>query len=109
MRFWSNKPLNPNVTITAGVNDTLELNVGGVAFVVALTAGVYKTDTFHTTSELIPMINDCLIREAVPAEALLGGIHEGASRNVLVLDSASDFTVAGSAYGTIIGSQFVIS
>ncbi len=110
MRVWANKALNPDVLITVGVNDTLELLVDGLPKLITLAEGRYGTSHPHFTSDLPAEVNDKLIAGAVDVTARIGGIHDDRPRTVLVFEHNSNGTVevtGGSAFDTIIGSIFM--
>lgn len=110
MRVWGNRHLDPNVVITAGVNDTLELLVDGMFKSVTLAEGMYLTSHSLFTSTLPDELNVRMIVGIIAVTAKIGGIHDDKPRTVLVLEHNSGGTVeitGGTAYSTLIGSIFM--
>lgn len=99
--FNGNKSLAGGVTIEAGRNDTLRLNVGGTIYEVTLAAGTY------TQNGIIDQLNEVFTNKGITVEAKLSG-------SVLQLaytgsGTGSVGTVAGDAAYTLMGAAGSIS
>lgn len=61
--------LNPSVTITAGVNDTLTFDVDSTSYSITIPPGTYPVDWDNTTSLLRDAINNELLNAGAPVTA----------------------------------------
>jgi flagellin len=86
LQVWGEAALNPNVTITTGVNDRLTFKVDGVDCNIVLDAGSYITNRDAFSSTLIPQINAQLTLASIAVTARLGGINADTHTDVLIFE-----------------------
>jgi hypothetical protein len=85
LTVWGTKNIRGEVVVTAGVNDTLTLDVDGVNYTVTLAPKTYKTLRELHWSEFVGALNTAFALQGIPVDVKLGGALNDDGKQSLVV------------------------